>query len=237
MKVGILGPGRLGRSLEVLLTRAGHTVSMAGRGEVPIGEVWLLTVPDDALAELCPSLPEGPILLHCSGATDLSVFGDRSRAGSLHPLMTFPGPEVSLPNLAGVPAAVAGDDEATAMATRLAADLGLDPVPVPGDRRLYHASAVLAGNFATVLLDLGAEVLAAAGVPRERAASVLLPLALESLRNAAPDPARALTGPVARGDHDVIAGHLNALDTHQLADAARAYRVLLERALALRDDA
>ena len=235
MKVGILGRGRLGRSLEVLLTRAGHTVSMAGRGELPEGDVWLLTVPDDALAALCPTLPAAPILLHCSGATDLSVFAGRARSGSLHPLMTFPGPEVSLPDLRGVPAAVAGDEPAAQVATQLAADLGLDPVPVPGDRRLYHASAVLAGNFATVLLDLGAEVLAAAGVPRDRAAGVLLPLALESLRNAAPSPARALTGPVARGDHAVIAGHLDALDAHHLDNAARAYRVLLERALALRD--
>ena len=63
-------------------------------------------------------------------------------AGSLHPLQSFPGPEVAGPPGRGVPAAVAGDPEAVSAATQIALDLGMRPFEVPGDRRLYHLAAV-----------------------------------------------------------------------------------------------
>jgi predicted short-subunit dehydrogenase-like oxidoreductase (DUF2520 family) len=132
-----------------------------------------------------------------------------------------------------VPAAVAGDPEAIVAATALAHALGWTPFEVPGDRRLYHAAAVMAGNFGTALLAEAAAVLGAAGVPRDRAPALLLPLALASLRNAAAlGPARALTGPVARGDEDVIAAHRDALKA-AAPDAVPVYEALLRAARAL----
>jgi predicted short-subunit dehydrogenase-like oxidoreductase (DUF2520 family) len=210
MRVGILGKGRLGRTLAVLLTGRAP-VDLRGRGEVPEGDVVLLCVPDAALRDAAAAIPPGRIVLHCSGSAEVDVLRPHAPAGSLHPLMTFPGPDVAIPDLTGVPAAVAGDPEAVAAARELAGLLGLAPFAVPGDRRLYHASAVIAGNFATVLLAQAAEVLAAAGVPAADAPGILAPLAIQSLRNAAVDPARALTGPVARGDRKTIAAHREAL--------------------------
>src|SRR5690606_24106560 len=142
--------------------------------------------------------PPVPVL-HCSGALPVDILRPHQPAGSLHPLMTFPGPALGLPALDGVPAAIDGDPEALAFATALVASLGMRPLRVTGDRRLYHAAAVIAGNFATVLLAHASEALAAAGVPADQAGEALLPLALESLRSAASDPAARLTGPVARG--------------------------------------
>ena len=129
--------------------------------------------------------------------------------GSLHPLMTFPGPEVGLPPpVPATPAAVAGHPDAVKAATTLAHQLGWHPFPVPGDRRAYHAAAVVAGNHATVLLGLASELLVAAGVPEDEAPSLLAPLAMASIRNAAEvGPARALTGPVSRGDESVLDAH------------------------------
>jgi predicted short-subunit dehydrogenase-like oxidoreductase (DUF2520 family) len=50
------------------------------------------------------------------------------------------------------------------------------------------------------------------GVPAEEAPRLLLPLAAASLENAARlGPAAALTGPVARGDLAVLAGHRAAI--------------------------
>jgi predicted short-subunit dehydrogenase-like oxidoreductase (DUF2520 family) len=143
--------------------------------------------------------------------------------------MTFAGPEVGMPALAGVPAAVAGDGPAVAFASQLARQIGMVPFVVNGDRRLYHAAAVMAGNFATALLADAATVLQSAGVPPEKAAGVLLPLALESLRNAAPDPLVALTGPAARNDRDTIAAHQIALEEHGLQEAAEVYGVMTNR--------
>jgi len=236
MKIGIVGPGRLGSSLAHLLSHTTHQVTtftrddLEGRGAC---EVLLLTVPDSEIAAAARASARGPVVLHCSGATPVDVLRPHEPAGSLHPLMTFPGPELGPPDLTGVPAAVAGDPRAVDIATSLATDLGLRPFSVPGDRRLYHAAAVMAGNFATVLLADSATTLAAAGVPEDQAAGLLLPLALASLQNAGKKPVSALTGPAVRGDHGTIARHRQALAEAGLDEIDVIYAALTHRAAEL----
>lgn len=231
--VVIVGPGRLGRTLARALETRGVQVRLVGRGEaIPASPLTLLTVPDRAIAEVAARVPAAGVLLHCSGACDLDVLRPHHPAGSLHPLMTFPGDAATLA-LEGAPAAIAGDPEARRSAGALALLLGMRPFEVPGDRRLYHAAAVMAGNFATALLAEAAAVLARAGVPIEDAPALLAPLALASIRNgAALGPAAALTGPVARGDEEVIRAHRAALasDPERLAT----YDALLAAARRLR---
>ena len=190
----------------------------------------LLTVPDEAIEDAARAVPRGPVVLHCSGATPLDPVAHHVGHGSLHPLMTFPGPEVALPDLRGVPAAVDGDRAGLAAAQALAADLGLHAVRVPGDRALYHGAAVLAGNGATVLLAEGCRALAAAGVPEDLAPSLLIPLMLASIRNAGSGPRQALTGPVARGDQAVLRAHQQALTGAGLQDTAALHAALARSA-------
>lgn len=225
MHIGIVGAGRLGSTLAELLSRGGHSVELCTRGIRPSArcEGVLLTVPDSALAGIAAQW-DGPLpVLHCSGALTVDVLRPLSPAGSFHPLMTFPGPDKAIPDLTDVPAVLDGDAEALAFGQSVADALGMRVLEVPGDRRLYHAAAVISGNFATVLLAHAAEVLHAAGVPREQAGPALLPLALESLRNAAHDPAGSLTGPVARGDNAVVEAHRDALDDVGLTDCLELY--------------
>ena len=232
MFVGIVGPGRLGRSFAVLLSRAGHRVALVRHVQPPDDvDVVLLTVPDQAIAAASAALPPGHVVLHCSGATDLSPLQTHRHHGSLHPIMTFPGPELALPDLDGVVAAIDGGDVALAIAQELAESLGMRAVRVPGDRRLYHAAAVLAGNGATMLLAEGVRLLIAAGAPPEEAASMLAPLAMRSVLNAPPDPLATLTGPVARGDLSVIEQHVRAMHEAGLGDVAELHRILADHAL------
>jgi len=226
MRVDIVGRGRLGRSLDVLWRRCGLDVRLLGRGEAPAGDVTVLAVPDRAVADVARTLPDLPTL-HLSGSLDLACLRHLSERGSLHPLMTFPGPEVALPDLSGVPAAIDGTPRAAGLATELALRLGMRVVHVPGDRRLYHCAAVMAGNFGTTLLGHAAAVLQHAGVAEADAAPMLAPLALQSLRNASAGPREALTGPVARGDLAVIEGHRAALRAHGLTDALQLYDAMV----------
>jgi predicted short-subunit dehydrogenase-like oxidoreductase (DUF2520 family) len=105
---------------------------------------------------------------------------------------------------AGATAAVAGSTpRALAVAHALAATLSLTPVDVADeDRAAYHAAASIASNF-LVTLEAAAERLAStAGLDR----AALVPLVRAALENwAALGPARALTGPVARGDELTVA--------------------------------
>lgn len=231
MNIGVVGPGRLGRSLARLLEAAGHAVTLFGRGEQPDdSDVLLLTVPDGAVAAVARALPLGPVVLHCAGALEADVLDPHVRRGSFHPLMTFPGPEVAMPDVTGVPVALAGTPEALAVGRRLADALGMRAFQVPGDRRLYHAAAVIAGNLVTVLLDEAASVLEGAGVDRTTAFDVLRPLAERSVANAHHGLRRALTGPIARGDADTLDAHRTALLTHHPA-ALPIYEAIVVRAL------
>lgn len=237
MHLSIMGPGRLGRSLEVLAIQAGHRVELLRNG-TPTAPVVLLTVPDAAIVEAAASVPRGRIVLHASGTTDWTVLRPHRPAGSWHPLMTFPGPALGVPDLRGVPAAVAGDPEALEVAIELAESLGMVPLQVPGDRRLYHAAAVMAGNFATVLLAEASKILEAAGIDPARAPALLAPLALQSLRNAADrGPVATLTGPVARKDEATLIGHRKALSEAGLDELVPLHTLLTEHAMRLLEDA
>lgn len=230
MQVCVLGPGRLGRSLAVLLPAAGVRTHLWRRGEplpVPgfLPDLYWLAVRDDALAAVAALLPRDCVVLHASGALGADVLG-HPLGGVLHPLMTFPGPEVGLPSLDGVGARIDGCPEARVAARALAQVLGM--VPVEGvDPVAWHAAAsMVSGHLAALYLD-AATVLERAGLDNAR--EILLPLALESLRRAASVGPAAITGPAARGDEGTVALHRQLL-----GEELQAYDALDARIRAMR---
>jgi predicted short-subunit dehydrogenase-like oxidoreductase (DUF2520 family) len=236
--VALVGPGRAGTALAGALADAGYrVVTVAGRSpEAPStrevatrlgasavdveaagrgAALVVVATPDAAIErtarEVAPSLEPGALVVHLSGALGLDVLAAVARVradariGALHPLQTLTGHE-SARVLRGAWAAVAGPPEVTA----LAETLGLRPFAVDdADRARYHAAACIASNHLVALLGQVQRVSERAGVPFE---------AFEPLARAAVDrafdrgPARALTGPVARGDVTTVRAHLEALD-------------------------
>ena len=173
-----------------------------GRGYTGDGDAAvLLCVPDDAIAAAAAVVVDGPQVGHCSGASGLSVLGDRP-GFSVHPLMTVTRAGA---DFAGSWAAVSGTDGAAlSTAQALAAALGLRSVTVAdSDRGAYHAAAAFAANFLVTVESAAAELLSTAGLDRE----VLLPLARAALENWGRQGPAALTGPVARGDENTIDLH------------------------------
>jgi len=102
----------------------------------------------------------------------------------------------------------------------LALTLGTRPFRIdPADRVGYHAAACVASNHLVALLGQVERLAANAGVPFE----AFLPLVRRTVDNVADlGPAAALTGPVARGDDETVARHIDALP----ADERDAYRAL-----------
>jgi predicted short-subunit dehydrogenase-like oxidoreductase (DUF2520 family) len=198
----VVGCGRLGTALAEALAAAGHTVTGPhGRGASGAGaDVVILAVPDGQIAAAAANIAPGPLVGHCSGATTLDPLRPHE-AFSLHPLMTVTAHGA---RFEGAAAAVAGTTErARCTAADLATSLGMTPVEVADeDRAAYHTAASVASNF-LVTLQAAAERLAqTAGVDREH----LVPLVRASVENwAAMGPEKALTGPVARGDHETVA--------------------------------
>lgn len=212
----MVGNGRMGNAVVNALRTAGVPVSGPhGRAYAGIGDAAvLLCVPDDAIAVAASTIVPGPLIAHCSGASTLSVLGDR-RGFSVHPLMTVTSQGA---DFAGVWAAIAGSDPAAlAAADALAGALGLRPVPVAdADRAAYHAAAAFAANFLVTVESAAAQLMSTVGLDR----AVLLPLARAALENWGRDGPVALTGPVARGDARTVALHREAIAsrTPELAD-------------------
>ena len=225
-RVAIVGPGRLGTAIAAALTRAGISVDgpygrhhpvaerlrEATRGpagaDTGVPDAILLCVPDTEIAAAAATIPAAAPVGHCSGATALDVLAPHE-AFSLHPLMTVPaGAPADV--LAGAGAAVAGSTpRALALAHGLAELLAMRPIEIAdSDRAAYHAAACIASNFVVTLEAAAERVAATAGLPRE----LLVPLVRASVENwAALGPARALTGPVARGDEPTIERQRTAL--------------------------
>ncbi|WP_345437846.1 Rossmann-like and DUF2520 domain-containing protein [Microbacterium gilvum] len=209
--VAVVGRGRLGVVLARALREAGiEVLGPTGRGE-PVGDadVVLLCVPDSAIASAARNLSGHRGLIgHTSGATPL----DDVDLG-VHPLQTFTGSEE--PSVFhGIACAVAGrDDDALAVAARIAELLGARPVAIDDARRAgYHAAASIASNFLVTLQDTAERVAVSSGIDAPTARAMLAPLVRQTIENwAALGPAAALTGPVARGDSDTVARQRQAV--------------------------
>lgn len=160
-------------------------------------------------------LISGQIWIHCSGSLQADTL--RVREGlpiqclSLHPLQAFASVENALEILAGTHFGIEGDR--MDLGERIVQDLGGIPHHILAEKKtLYHAGAVVASNYLVVLASLAVELFTEAGVPGEEALASLLPLMSGTLYNLEQvGLPQALTGPIARGDGQVIQGHLTHL--------------------------
>jgi predicted short-subunit dehydrogenase-like oxidoreductase (DUF2520 family) len=200
-------------------------------------EILMLAVSDNALHGMAEDLAgteavrEGTIVVHCSGATPSSVLaplrGRGASVASLHPVKTFTDPLRDAETFAGTWCAVEGDAAAVARLTGLFEEAGARVFAIEGERKLtYHAANVFLCNYLFPLIEAGLQCYERAGVPREVAAQVVDPILHATIDNALRDgPARAITGPIARGDDRVVADQVRAVEAHD-ARLGELYRLL-----------
>jgi predicted short-subunit dehydrogenase-like oxidoreductase (DUF2520 family) len=187
---------------------------------VAVADLVLLTVPDDALGGLVRGLATtgaplaGRMLAHASGRHGLAVLEPAAELGALplalHPVMTFTGRPDDADKLAGICFGVTAPAVLRPAAEVLVMEMGGEPVFIAeADRGLYHAALAGAANHLVTQVVQAADLLTKAGVAQP--SRMLGPLLSAALDNALRLGDAALTGPVARGDADTVAGHLDAL--------------------------
>ncbi|WP_159471916.1 DUF2520 domain-containing protein [Streptomyces caniferus] len=245
LTVGVVGAGRVGPALAASLQLAGHRpVAVSGVSDasvrraaellpdVPLvtpaevlarADLVLLTVPDDALADLVSGLAEtgavrpGQLLVHTSGRYGTAVLDPATRAGALplalHPAMTFTGTSVDVQRLAGCSFGVTSPDELRMAAEALVIEMGGEPEWIAESARpLYHAALAIGANHLVTLVAQSMDLLRDAGV--QAPDRMLGPLLGAALDNALRSGDAALTGPVARGDAGTVAAHIAELRRH-----------------------
>lgn len=242
LSVGVVGAGRVGAVLGAALARAGHqvvavsAVSEASRRRadallpgVPVvaadavprdADLVLLTVPDDALADLVAGLAAtgalraGQLVAHASGRHGLSVLEPASRRSALplalHPVLPFSGTEVDLARLSGASFGVTSPEPLRPIAESLVVEMGGEPVWLPDEQRpLWHAALTHGANHLVTLVASAADLLRQAGV--EEPGRVLAPLLGAALDGSLRAGDAVLTGPVSRGDAGTVRVHLDVL--------------------------
>ncbi|WP_201986231.1 Rossmann-like and DUF2520 domain-containing protein [Hymenobacter rubidus] len=238
LHIGLLGAGRVASLLGPALVKAGHRVvfvwsrttaaaaALAAQlpgaqaitvltAPLPAADIYLLAVPDSAVAPLLAATnwPPSALVAHLAGALPLSVFNGRPtvRGGVFYPLQTFsPGRAIDWRT---VPLCIeASDLAAETTLLNLAASLSQHVLRLDSAQRLkLHVAAVFANNFTNHLLGIANALLAEAGLP----AALLAPLVRETVDKALANPPFSVqTGPAVRRDAPTLVAHEAALAEH-----------------------
>lgn len=237
----------LTRSLE----SAREATSFIGAGkalsamhEFETAPVWMIATPDDSIVEVarllvrCNWIRQGDVVFHLSGALSSAELSDCQQLGasvaSLHPVQNFSDPSVAVAQFAGTWCALEGDSAATRILRQAAEAIGGRVITIaPHQKILYHAGAVMACNYLVALLDVSLDILQTAGVTREQGAALLAPILRTTVENVLEQGVdRAMTGPISRGDAEIVARHLKELERLG-PDSVSVYRELGRATLAV----
>ncbi len=217
----------LTRSVESALAAAdfiGAGTPIAAMHEFDPAPVWMIATPDDVISETAARLVrgnwirQGDVVFHLSGAlssTQLRVCQDvGASVASLHPVQNFSDPKVAITQFPGTWCALEGDGAATRILRQATEVIGGKLISIaPHQKTLYHAGAVMACNYLVALLDVSLDILKTAGVSREQGAALLTPILKATVENVlAQGVDNAMTGPISRGDVEIIERHIKELE-------------------------
>ncbi|CAA6822986.1 MAG: Ketopantoate reductase PanG (EC [uncultured Thiotrichaceae bacterium] len=205
--------------------------------EMQYADLFLVGCPDSYIEECCQALVEsevlkrGDIVFHCSGALSSELLKSAQEQGaytaSLHPVKSFSEPARAVQQFAGTYCGVEGDEEAVRVLHQLIENIGGLPFSIdPQHKAIYHSASVMACNYLVALQEVSLQALIKSGVQRGQAMQILHPLVAGTVSNIFEQgTADALTGPIARGDHEVVKVQLEALQDWQ-PDIAKLYKQL-----------
>jgi len=224
---------------------------MAGKGEVfsraedcaRAGDILFITTPDTLIEPMCRELADkeglapGAMVFHLSGALSSDILAKARNAGahtgSIHPLQAFTPYEPGRVNpFKNINMSVEGSPAAIDLGKEIISAVGARAFAIPTDAKtLYHASAVAASNYLVTLENFALRLLMETGLSESDAYGILEPLIQGTLANIkAKGCANALTGPVARGDDEIVSRHLADIDA-KMPQFSSLYRLLGDHTL------
>jgi len=230
-KVSIIGAGVVGTAMGYLLKRGGYhiagissrriesakkAIEFIGEGDAstdPVttakkADIVFITTPDRAIEDVCIRVAsEGgfnpsAIVFHMSGALSSEILGSArrvgARVGSIHPLQSLADLSEAVKNIPNSYFCIEGDEEAVSAAREIVDSVGGKEITIGIDKKpLYHAGASVASNFL---------------IRREDSLHALMPLIKGTIANIERlGIPKALTGPISRGDIEVVDGHLKGI--------------------------
>jgi predicted short-subunit dehydrogenase-like oxidoreductase (DUF2520 family) len=190
-------------------------------------EIVLIATPHGAVGEVASALARrkdfrwrGVGVCHASGMLTAAALEPLLEVGatvfSFHPLQTFPRdfhPRKIVPSARGIVFGIDGPPAGIRVAKKLAHALEGKVLLVPPElREFYHAACVAASAHVATLLGILKAFYGDIAPGRQDFMDAFLPIIHATLDNVrASSPARALTGPVARGGTETVNRHFEAI--------------------------
>lgn len=231
MRVGFIGRGKVGQAFGQYLSDYGHElVGYVEKGEA-IGplldkcQVVFITTPDAVIASIIKAisgLTESTCALgHMSGAFTSELFREAQLGNpvfSLHPLQAFASVEKGRQDLETCTFALEGNETGVAYAKDLMKHCHNKVVTLKKEQKaLYHGAACVASNYMMVVTALAEKMIVQFDPEGDIGLEAYEHLMMGALKNAIKyGSAKALTGPIARGDLSTVATHLTAMDNRQM---------------------
>jgi predicted short-subunit dehydrogenase-like oxidoreductase (DUF2520 family) len=200
-------------------------------------DLYMIGCSDDAIEQCSQDLAgsgllkQGDIVFHCSGAQPASLLQackkQGAHIGSIHPIKSFADIQLAVGSFAGTYCGMEGDEEALQILEPLFSAIGARLLKINSDNKsLYHAASVIACNYLVALQELSINTFSQAGVEREQAMAILQPIVQGTVENIFTlGTVSSLTGPIARGDKDIVSNQLNAISEWN-QDFATVYQLL-----------
>jgi len=204
--------------------RATTDLRRAARG----AQALFICVPDDAIEAVAGRLARadsgwrGRLVFHTSGLVSSAALGALRARGasvaSLHPVQAFPGKRGGARLFSGIYWGLEGDKAAVSAGRGIVKALGgRSFILLEKNKPMYHAACSLASTAFISLEGAAAALLEEAGVRRNLASAILLPLVQGTLQNVKELGLKnALTGPLVRGDVRTVRKHLEVLRSRPL---------------------
>ena len=212
-------------------------VSTSDRARLDAAIVWFC-VPDREIAASARQLASvvdwtNKIAFHSSGALASDELKSLRQCGaavaSVHPLMTFV--TGSMPSLIGVPFAMEGDAAAVRSARQIVRALGGEAFTIRKQHKAaYHAWGAFASPLLVAMLVTAEQLARKAGLSSVEARKKMLPIVRQTIANyEALGGAGAFSGPIVRGDAEIVRKHLQVL--RKIPEATAVYLALARAAL------
>jgi predicted short-subunit dehydrogenase-like oxidoreductase (DUF2520 family) len=211
--------------------------STSDRARLDADLVWFC-VPDREIASSSRQLASvvdwrKKIAFHSSGALASDELKSLRQGGaavaSVHPLMTFV--TGSMPSLIGVPFAMEGDAAAVRSARQIVRALGAEAFTIRKPyKAAYHAWGAFASPLLVAMLVTAEQLARKAGLSAVGARKKMLPIVRQTIANyGALGAAGAFSGPIVRGDAEIVRKHLQIAG--KVPEATEVYLALARAAL------
>jgi len=185
-------------------------------------KVFFLSVPDSEIRSVAVKLSKcrldfrNSLFVHLSGAENISLLNVLKKKGSvvasLHLMQTFPSKKVV--SLKEIQAAIETDDESVRrFLTLFSLSLNMIPFNIDSTSKVYyHLAGVFASNFLAGNLFNAQKFLSLNNIDEQKYFDILSSTIQSTLKNIRTiGPAKALSGPVDRGDIKTIRKHISSL--------------------------